>query len=261
MTDTDKRPSFSANDMSPPPVRFLPMGDTSLTVEFGQEIDPEINAHVLALKARLAADDLAGIVETLPTFRSLTVYYDPLVWTPGRLEAALRARIGTARAGDAKTATWTVPVCYGGAFGPDLASVAEAAGLAPDDVIARHTARTYTVYVIGFLPGLPYIGPLDPAIDLPRRRDPRVRVAKGSVAIAVGLTVIYPLESPGGWHILGRTPVPLFDLAQSPPAMFAPGDRLRFQAIDRAAYDALLASPQACDWDNYKNHGHGEPAA
>ncbi|MGH3579714.1 MAG: 5-oxoprolinase subunit PxpB, partial [Mycobacterium sp.] len=137
---------------------------------------------------------------------------------------------------------WRVPVCYQNELGPDLASVAERTGLGIDDVVALHVGTRYHVYMIGFVPGYPYMGDLPEALVLPRRVDPRIRVPPGSVAIATTLTAIYPLESPGGWHLIGTTPIPLFDAHASPPALFAPGDAVEFEAIDPGTFARLRAA-------------------
>lgn len=232
-------------------VRLLPMGDAALTVEFSQEIDQAANMAVMALDAALIEAPPRGLVETVPTFRSLTVHINPLETSLTEISELIR-RVLTelhARASvdhqvssqsSKASRVWTLPVCYEGAeYAPDLADLARTANMTPEAVVAAHTARTYRVYMLGFLPGLPYMGDIDPAIDLPRRTDPRVRVPAGSVAIAVGLTVVYPLESPGGWHILGRTPVSLFSSTAAPYALLAPGDAVRFEAVDQATFHQL----------------------
>lgn len=232
--------------------RFLPMGDTALTIEFATNVERETSRRILALDRRVAEAALAGIVETIPTFRSLTVHYDPLVWKPSDLEAELQGLVAGLTSIEDSPRTWHIPVCYDPEFGLDLDDVARSRELSVDEVVRLHSDATYLVYMIGFLPGLPYMGDIAPAIDLPRRLDPRVRVPRGSVSIAVGLTIVYPLESPGGWHILGRTPVPLFTLEREPPTLLAPGDSVRFIAIPRADYDRLEGTPEAADWSRWQ---------
>lgn len=219
--------------------RFLPVGDTAFTVEFGDRIDPAINALVHRTAALLAEALPEGLVETVPSFRSLLVHYDPL-----RTSAqALQAFIGPLELEDdprqAPSRIWRIPVLYGGVAGPDLAEVAAATGLGKAEVIALHAGTLYRVYVQGFLPGFAYLGDLPEALDLPRRTSPRVRVPPGSVAIAQRMSGIYPVESPGGWHLIGHTPLRFFDPAQSPPTLFAPGDGVRFVPVDADAHAAI----------------------
>lgn len=219
--------------------RFLPFGDAALLVEFGDRVDPALSARVMGLDARLAAADIPGLIETAPSFRSLMVQFDPLETEGEAVAAAIRPLCAGLDAAEPEGRLWRVPVCYEGDLATDLEDVAARAGLAPEAVVALHAEAEHSVYMIGFLPGCPYLGGLPAEIDLPRRTDPRVRVPKGSVAIAAGLTVIYPVESPGGWNLIGRTPVPLFDPGAAPPALFAPGDRVRFEPVGRADYDRL----------------------
>ncbi|WP_428028970.1 5-oxoprolinase subunit PxpB [Ancylobacter sp.] len=221
--------------------RFLPVGDTAFAVEFGDRIDPGINALVHRAAALLAGAPPDGLVETVPTFRSLLVHYDPL-----RTSAeALQAFIGTLEleeaAAEAPARTWRIPVLYGGEAGPDLAEVARATGLSESDVIALHAGTLYRVYVQGFLPGFAYLGDLPAALDLPRLTTPRVRVPPGSVAIAQRMTGVYPVESPGGWHLLGNTPLRFFDPAKVPPTLFAPGDGVRFVPVSADEHSAIRA--------------------
>lgn len=212
--------------------RFLSVGDTAFAIEFGERIDPELNSLVHLAAARIAAAHLPGLVETVPTFRSLLVHYDPLVTSAEALQRALAERdLGTADA-VAPVRVWHLPVLYGGAAGPDLESVAAETGLSPDEVIARHSEQLYCVYVQGFLPGFAYLGDLPPELELPRLASPRVRVPAGSVAIALRMTGVYPVESPGGWRLLGNTPVRFFDPACDPPTLLSPGDGVRFMPIN-----------------------------
>lgn len=220
-------------------VRFLSAGDQALVVEFGDRVDPELSEEVLRLDARLRSKPLPGVVEAVPTFRSLSLYYDPLVTVRRELEEAVRRVLG--RRGRERRAArlWHIPICYGEPFAPDLAEVAGLLGLAPAEVARRHSASRYRVYMIGFLPGFPYLGDLPPELALPRRADPRIKVPAGSVAIATSLSAIYPYESPGGWHLIGATPVRLFDPARAPPALLAAGDSVRFAPIDAAQFHAI----------------------
>src|SRR5438094_1297399 len=220
-------------------VRFLSAGDRALVVEFGDRIDRALNAEVLRLDTSLRSSELAGVVETVPTFRSLMVHYDPLVTTRANLERAIASLLDR-KPGSRSTGTlWRVPVCYDGEFAPDLAEVAHLIGLSPGEVIALHSGTRYHVYMLGFLPGFPYMGDLPPQLALPRRADPRLRVPAGSISIATSLTAIYPYESPGGWHLIGATPIQMFDPERPKPALFAPGDAVRFQPIDPTAFASI----------------------
>jgi KipI family sensor histidine kinase inhibitor len=207
--------------------RLLPMGDRGLLIEYPREISPEINALVRGADAALAG--LPGVVETVPAFRSVLAVYDPMVVgfddLAERVEAAVRAAKPAPAEGGALL---EVPVVYGGVHGPDLEAVAAACGLSPADVIRLHTATTYRVYMLGFSPGFPYLGLLPSELRVPRRATPRTRIPTGSIAIADLFAGVYPQETPGGWHLLGRTPLRLFDPHGDPPCLLQPGDRVRF---------------------------------
>ncbi len=232
--------------------RILDAGDAALTIEFGSIIDPALLAEVNALDAavlrRKQAGELPGVIETMPTFRSLTVFFDPLVTDRDAVLATLQPLIAAAEHGSTTDGRhWRLPVCYEGEAAPDLAEVAGAIGIGEDEVVALHSGAEYLVYMIGFLPGFPFMGDLPAPLRLPRRAQPRVRVPAGSVAIATGLTAIYPWESPGGWHLLGRCPVPLFDAGRTSPSLLAAGDRVRFvpvSAQECRAIEAGLASAE-----------------
>jgi inhibitor of KinA len=220
-------------------VRFLAAGDRALVVEFGDRIDRALSAEVLRLHASLRSKGLAGVVETVPTFRSLMVHYDPLATTRAALEHAIASLLDREPGLRSINTLWRVPVCYDGEFAPDLAEVARLTGLSPADVVALHSATRYHIYMLGFLPGFPYMGDLPARLALPRRADPRVRVPTGSIAIATTLTAIYPYESPGGWHLIGATPIRLFDPERAQPALFTPGDAVQYEPVDAAAFASI----------------------
>jgi len=220
-------------------IRVLNSGDTALVVEFGDRIDRAISDRVLALRGRVDAARIPGVVETVPTFRSLMVHYDPLTVRAAELTGTLKTLLEGAKALDRVRRLWRVPVCYEAELAPDLADVAARTRLGPDEVVRLHSSVRYHVYMVGFLPGYPYMGDLPAPLRLPRRADPRVRVPPGSVAIATAMTAIYPVECPGGWHLIGTTPIGIFDTATEPPALFAPGDAVEFEPIDRATFDRL----------------------
>lgn len=234
-----------------PPWRFLPCGDAALAVEFGDRIDPAFSAAVMALDERLRAAPFEGLVETMPSFRSLLVRYEPLTLAGEDVEAAL---LDILRGGGAKAAEqahgrlWRFPVAYGGEDGPDLAEVAQRTGLSETEVVRRHSEVEHRVYMLGFLPGAPFLGGVPEELNLPRRPEPRLEVPARSVAIAVGLSVIYPVVSPGGWSLLGRTPVRLFDPAAAEPALLSPGDRLRFEPVSAEEQARLAERAESGEW-------------
>lgn len=222
-------------------VRFLPLGDTALTVEIDSRIDRAVNARVLGFDAALAKAAIPGIVEAVPTFRSLTVHYDPLTTDPTTLEAALTPLIPTTGGAREPGRSWLLPACFEPVFAHDLADVAAITGLATTAVLDRFLGRAYDVYMMGFMPGFAFMGDTDPSLALPRRREPRTKVPAGSVATAIGLAGVYPYESPGGWHLLGNTSVPLFDPRKTEPALVRPGDSVRFVPVSRTEHERIAA--------------------
>jgi inhibitor of KinA len=220
--------------------RVVEAGDSALVVEFEERIDPAVNARVVALADRLRVEPVAGVRDVVPAFRSVAVYFDPLRTSydalVARLEQEAAARDLPVRP---QLDAIRVPVCYGGEFGPDLADVARFAGMTESAVVDLHTAPTYFVFMLGFAPGMAYLGVVDGRIAAPRRETPRVRVPQGSVGIAGEQTGIYPVDTPGGWQIIGRTPLRPFDLTRAAPFLMTAGDRVSFFAVDRAEFDRL----------------------
>ena len=233
--------------MSDPRVKLLSHGDTALAVEFGERIDRAVSEQVLALHDHLAQAPPPGVVELVPTFRSLMVHYDPLRTSRAQLSQVLERTLQGLEGARPAARRWSIPVCYDAAYGLDLHEVASRTGLAPADVVACHCAVVYHVYMIGFTPGYPYMGDLPAQLALPRREDPRTQVPAGSVAIATTMTAVYTLPSPGGWHILGRTPVPLWNRRRSPPSLLAPGDKVRFVPIGMDEYERIARQAEAGD--------------
>jgi inhibitor of KinA len=212
--------------------KILPCGDQAVSIEFGDSIDPNINRKVLRLLDRFRARPVPGIKDLIPSYRSLLIQYDPLQLSLEDLKTFLGLQwpcSGQEILPQGKIVT--IPVHYGGSCGPDLAEVAEYHGMTPAEVIALHSAVTYRVYMIGFSPGFPFLGGLDPRLHTPRKKSPRERVPAGSVGIANQQTGIYSLDSPGGWRLIGRTPVKLFDLSREEPLLLGAGDRVLFQPI------------------------------
>lgn len=225
--------------------RFRALGDCALTVELGEGIDPELAARVRALDHELRERPPRGLVESVPTFRSLLVVIDPTQTTLPDVERQLVERLEAPLPEAPETHAHVIPVAYGGEAGPDLLELAERAAIPPDRVVALHAAGEYTALMLGFAPGFAYLGLLDPRLDLPRRATPRPRVPAGSVATANRLTAVYPAATAGGWHLLGRTDVRLFDPTRDPPALIAPGDRVRFAPVDSAPDELAAAPPRA----------------
>ena len=225
--------------------RFLSGGDRAIFVEFGDAIDPEINRRVRHLMLSLHRERVRGIVETVPTYRSLLVYFEPRQIDGSRLRETLRL-LAQQTGEDAlpRPRLIEVPTVYGSEYGPDLEFVAQHGSLSAPEVIRTHTGAPYLVYMIGFLPGFPYLGGMSPRIATPRLATPRAKVPAGSVGIAGSQTGIYPAESPGGWRLIGRTPLKLFDPGREPPALFQAGDYLSFISITPQEYDSTREAVQ-----------------
>jgi len=233
------------------PARIVPLGDRALIIEVGDRVSPEVNARARAVAAAILARLPAGVSDVVPAFATVGVHFrpeevagDPAEGPPlARLARQLEPCLERAdAAAAAPQRTVELPICYGGEFGPDLAEVAAACGLSEAEVAALHAGSDHFVYMLGFAPGHPYIGGLDKRLAMPRRATPRVRLPRGTVAIALEMTAIYPLDSPGGWNAIGRTPRRLFLPESDPPTLLLPGDRVRFVPIDPAQYRALEES-------------------
>lgn len=221
------------------PPRILPSGDTAITVEFSRRIDDDANRRVLALDRALTDAPVAGVVETVPTYRSLLVHYDPLHIDFDTLSAQLIARAGEPLPDTLPSRRWRIPVAYGFEHGVDLDDAAKTLGLTPEDLIARHTAPTYRVAMIGFTPGWSYLSGLDPALALPRRQSPRLLTPPGTISIGGVQAGVQCIAGPSGWHLLGRTPVRTYQFHRDPVFLLEPGDTLTFHAIDAKTFDEL----------------------
>lgn len=231
--------------MTAPLPRLLPCGDTAIAVEFGSTVDPDLNGLVLALDAALAAAPPPGFIESVPTYRSLLVQFDPLVFDHGAFARwvaetapALKPMAGSGR-------RWRIPVVYGGEYGIDLADVAAHHGISPEEVIARHAAGTYRVYMIGFLPGFSYLGGLDPRLAIPRRTNPRAWTPAGTISIGGVQAIVASVAAPSGWHLLGRTPVRTFMPEREPVFLLQAGDEIRFEPVPESRWAALEAAAAA----------------
>jgi KipI family sensor histidine kinase inhibitor len=225
------------------PPRILALGDGALTLEFGDRIDPALNARVMAARDALAALKLDGVSDVVPAYSSLTVHFDPLMLDREELTGHLLQAAQAPLQESALATRWMIPVVFGDEFGPDLADVAHATGRSEAAVIEALCESELRVFLIGFLPGFPYLGELPEWLRLPRRTTPRTAVPANSLAIAGTQAAVYPWQSPGGWHLLGRTPVRLFDLGDAVrPALLAPGDTVRFKPVDRDEFQRLEAN-------------------
>jgi KipI family sensor histidine kinase inhibitor len=220
--------------------KFRLAGDRGLLVEFGDAIALDINRKVRAVTHLLESAALPGIEEVIPTYHSVIIVYDPLRTAPADLEPAVCALAeGTVRAVLPPPEETVVPVCYGGEFGPDIEFVAEHNRISVEAVVRLHSAPSYPIYMLGFSPGFPFLGGLSEKLHTPRLSSPRSRVPSGSVGIANNQTGIYPIASPGGWQLIGRCPLRLFDPSRDDPFLLRAGDTLRFQPISEAEYRRL----------------------
>lgn len=227
--------------------RIEPVGDRCLLIRLGDQVDIDVSQTVHAVAARLMAQAMPGVIDVVPAFTTVAVHYRAAARpaTGGSAFKQLKREIDALLAKGvptlpASTRVVEIPACYGGEYGPDLEDVAAQCGLSTDEVIRRHSESALVLYTFFFSPGNPFAGPVDPSLQVPRRRTPRTLVPAGSVAIANGISSIYQNDSPGGWNILARTPWNLFDARQSPPTRLQLGDQLRFVPISRERYAELL---------------------
>jgi inhibitor of KinA len=230
-----------------PPYKVLIAGDTGLVIEFGDGVDRQLSAWVLALARRLNEARIEGVTETVPTFRSLMVYYDPIVLASAALVARIVELMEGVRTTKQAGRLWQLPVCYDSELAPDLGDVAARTGLTCAAVVERHAAVVYHVYMLGFLPSLAYLGDVPEALALPRREVPRIRIPAGSVAIAMSMSCIFPRETPCGLHLIGRSPVTLWRQRTGTEfgALLAPGDRVIFAPISLREYEDMHAKAAA----------------
>jgi KipI family sensor histidine kinase inhibitor len=225
--------------------KVIPAGDTALIVEFGEGVDRQLSQRVLSLARRLneakSQGKIDGMIETVPTFRSLMVYHDPLALSAASLTARIDELMKGLRMTEQAGRVWHLPVCYDASLAPDLDEVATRTALSPAQVVERHSAITYHVYMLGFLPGQAYMGDVPAELNLARRETPRVKIPAGSLAIAMNMTCIFPLETPCGWHLIGRSPVSLWDSRPGAGALLAPGDQVTFSPVSVREYESLFA--------------------
>lgn len=221
-------------------ITYHHVGDSALQISFGQEISEAINIKVYTMAQLLKDRQLKGILELVPAYTTLTIYYNPLVLSSKELLEALQSlEVQLVTNAKSNSMVLEIPVCYGGDLGPDLEFVAKTNGLSLEEAIALHTAPYYRIYMLGFLPGFTYLGGLNQRLATPRLKEPRLAIAPGSVGIAGQQTGIYPLESPGGWQLIGRTPLKLYDPLRPEPFLPQAGHYIHFKPISQEEYTAI----------------------
>lgn len=232
--------------------------EDTVTVYLGDEIDENINKQLVQLKQYLEDENLTGVTEIIVSYTSLIVNFDVFQTSADEIiEVIKKVDVNALLKQPFKYRIIEIPVCYGGTHGPDLERF-ESVGLSPDEVIEKHSEKEYLVYMLGFMPGFPYLGGLDQSLFRDRLENPRKKVPKGAVGIGGRQTGMYPFESPGGWNLLGNTPIPLFDPDRDPPILYAPGDRIVFKQISESEYDALKAAVEKNDYEVSVSEGGDE---
>ena len=219
-------------------MRFLNAGDSAMIVELGNEISPLINSKIKKITAFLDSLNKDGIVDLLPTYRSIIIYFNPLKISKGEMEKLIigNCDVNYDTLEDAEQDIVEIPVIYGGEYGPDLDNIANTNSLTPEEVVDIHTSGEYLVYMLGFTAGFPYLGGMSKKIATPRLKEPRLKIPGGSVGIAGEQTGVYPLESPGGWQLLGRTPLELFNPNKENPCLLNVGEYIKFVPVDEKEY-------------------------
>ena len=220
-----------------------PVGDCAISIDFGQVIDPKINRHIRQTIERIQELKLDGITELVPTYCALLIQYDAMLYSYSDICNLMEPLLEPSVTNDAndRVTVIEIPTVYGGEFGPDLGFVASHNNLSEDEVVSIHSGTDYLVYMLGFIPGFTYLGGMDPRIATPRLSSPRTLIPAGSVGIAGEQTGTYPSDSPGGWQIIGRTPVTMYDMSKKQAALLSAGDYVRYVPIDEAEYDRIKA--------------------
>lgn len=220
-----------------------PVGDCAISIDFGQVIDPKINRHIRQTIERIQELNLEGIIELVPTYCALLIQYDAMLYSYSDICNLMEPLLEPSATDDAneRVTVIEIPTVYGGEFGPDLGFVASHNKLSEDEVVSIHSGTDYLVYMLGFIPGFTYLGGMDPRIATPRLSSPRTLIPAGSVGIAGEQTGTYPSDSPGGWQIIGRTPVTMYDISKEQAALLSAGDYVRYVPIDEAEYNRIKA--------------------
>ncbi len=221
-------------------IKILPEGDSAILIEFPKIISPEVNRKITSLTYLLKEQHIEGVMDMIPAFCSLLIHYDPRVITYGKLLSRVNEIMKLNLDTKSKIKKiYEIPVCYGGEYGPDLEFVAKNAQISVEEVIKIHSSKDYLIYMLGFLPGFSYLGGLDERIHTPRLPDPRIKISAGSVGIGGAQTGIYPLESPGGWQLLGKTPIKTYNPDREIPILFEVGDYIRFVPISEEEFKKI----------------------
>lgn len=221
-------------------IRIVAAGDSSILIEFGNKIDPEINRRITTIVQLMKDQQIEGVVDMIPAFCSLLINYDPRIVSYEKMYKRMKALVKIdLKGGGRKKKVFEIPVCYGGEYGPDIGTIAQHGGLTEEEVIKIHSSRDYLIYMLGFLPGFCYLGGLDERIHTPRLANPRVKISAGSVGIGGSQTGIYPLDSPGGWQLMGMTPVKTYDPERKKPILLEAGDYIRFIPVDEGEYKRI----------------------
>ena len=224
---------------------FLDAGDTALVIQYGEVVDVSINRIVRQLAHAVKQLDMRGIIDIVPTMRSLMIHYDPLSLSKQALIGAVQPLLYDLEELEENNKKWLIPVCYEGEFAPDINEVSKATNTTIDEIVKQHTLLELEVFMMGFLPGFPYIGLLPKIFDLPRRIEPRVYIPPRSISVAARQTTIYTINSPGGWHLIGRTPVDFYDADRDEPILVCAGDRIKFKSIPRSEFTEVEADIKA----------------